>query len=44
MWPRRCRPDAVFSATIEATTSVTPTQATIIVQIRARFEPSAVTA
>ncbi len=37
-------PSAVFSATIDAITTVTPTQATIIVQIRARFETSAVSA
>jgi hypothetical protein len=33
-------PSAVFSATIDAITSVTPMQATTIVQIRARSEPS----
>jgi hypothetical protein len=32
-------PSAVFNATIDAITSVTPMQATTIVQIRARFEP-----
>jgi AcrR family transcriptional regulator len=32
-------PSAVFNATIDAITSVTPMHATTIVQIRARFEP-----